>query len=980
MKPKAVHILFLIIALPIWCKANRDSVLLLTLDLPTKNKEGKIIQRLNYQIPHSGIYSVRLLCSQIRAKDTLIVYDLEFEKINFADTLGFIDLHLSQSKTAHQISADYSDIITRFDMVPAGQYISQITLRPIKQTEANIQQSIYQDVDSNLSYSSGLKDKVNTAMLLPQNTQQKLRNKTNQNKSQTTSPDQIATSNSKLQRKLRSIKGLQIQPIIINNQAYSALYYKTFFLGRYPLASAKEMSNKAANEIQAINNNASSLVNNELEGYRSVSSQVKDLFAKTDKNNQVKANIDLNSFSSTAQDPNTAVDKDYTEVLGNIETCILGLPISVEAFYTTQDQHRQAKASYIRFHYDINTAKNKLQNQINTYKSKLGETASKGKGLENIYQNYTQQLEGQKTDLLHNLSKEYEIDPKTISDNKGDVNKIVNTLNEQIDTAALKNQATDKLQSKATNNKTAMSLSEKKAKLMKDKKEIQERYQKIQALEQKINKYYSLLEKYRNQTHLDSALNYQKLNSISNKDASYKDMSKAAAGILPEGKAKHFITGLTNFDVGIINQYQSDYTMAGQTMKGVSFGYDLGLLKTSIATGNTEYITREGNVDRYTSYLGRIDLKEFNHQKIGFIYNGYSPTQSMMTDNNFVGTKGISYPSFRTPTHIFSLLYDGTIANNLLLHTEIANSFKGTPSQSDIDLQHSAIKANADYLIPKTTIQVKAEWEHLGKTFENSALPYIRSATERYTFGTAFDLFQSFLSLKIDYNYLMQQSFASTAYSTKWGFDIRTHSKRYPTIALAYKPFSTFRTLSDTLAIAQRPMLGEIWIGRASYQYKHYKTTHRFTALYNRNNSQNDTNQYTSNTLQLNYQYSNPHISFGLNAAKIELPQNFADGTGLITSYIFGGNIEKTIAQKITLNLTQDIATCTWGLQRIATSIGVAYRLTKIPIALRARMRYTQYKQKADDNPTTIYTGQIGISWHFIANKNKYPHRKNNKT
>ncbi|MDI9320989.1 MAG: hypothetical protein QM530_11050 [Phycisphaerales bacterium] len=967
MNPKSVYILLLSMAFPIVCKANRDSVFLVTLDLPAKNKEGKITQRVNYRIPHSGIYSVQLLCSQIRAKDTLVVYDLAFDKINFSSILGFIDLHFSQSNTAHQLSSDYSDIITRFDMVPAGQYISKVILRPIKDTGQIFQQSIYQDIDSNLIYSSGLKDKVNVAMLLPQSLKQKLPNKTSPNKPQPSSTDQLKSSNNKLQRKLRNIKHLHIQPILINNQAYSALYYKSFFLGRYPLASAKEMSNKAANEIQAINSNVGSLVNNELEGYRSVSSQVKDLFAKTDKNNQLKANIDLNTFSSNTQDPQSAIEPNYTELLANVDVEFMGMPFSVEGFYTTQDANRKAKSSYVRFHYDIETAKAKLQKNINSYKSKLEETVSKGQGLENVYGNYAKRLDAQKESMLKDMAKEYDLDPSAIKDSKGNIDQLTSQIPNSIDTGKLLDAAQNKSPELA---KKTQSVQAKKEKILKNKKDIEERYKKIEALEQKAHNYYALLEKYRNQTHLDSALNYEKLNNISNKDASYKDMTKAAAGILPEGKAKKFITGLTNFDMGIINKYESDYTMAGQTMKGLSMGYDLGFMKAGISAGSTEYVSREGNVEHYSSMLLRVDNKGTKNHKIGFLYNINTPSRAMSLDNNFIGKKNVRYPSFNTPSQIISVVYEGKIKKNLLINSELARSFKKNDG-SLLDMAHAALNNSLDYTIPKTSLGFKAAWEHLGSQFENNALPYIRSGTDRYTLGTHFDLFQSFLSVKLDYNYLVQQSFASTGYSTKWGFDIKTHSKRYPSISLSYKPFSTFRTFADTFNIPQRPVQGEVWTARSSYQIKRHKNVHRFTMMYNKNTSTSDSFSYSSSTAQLGYIYTCPAISVSASFSRIELPNNFADGSGIISSYISSLSVNKTFFKSLSVSLSPDMSNCTWGLQRISGTVGLVYRMNNKPLLFRTMFRYSKFKLNETAEAQELYAGQMGMNWQFKATKKK---------
>ena len=75
-----------------------------------------------------------------------------------------------------------------------------------------------------------------------------------------------------------------------------------------------------------------------------------------------------------------------------------------------------------------------------------------------------------------------------------------------------------------------------------------------------------------------------------------------------------------------------------------------------------------------------------------------------------------------------------------------------------------------------------AEWEHIGRLFENNSIPYIRAATERYTVAGKSDFFKKFLTVGIQYNFMKQSTFASTGKSRKWGFDVKTNSRRYPTI------------------------------------------------------------------------------------------------------------------------------------------------------------------------------------------------------
>lgn len=954
-------------------QAQTDSVSIFSIENPTLGRDKKLYQRLFYQIPSKGLFTIKIVCNQIRSTDTLGIYDLEFEDKNLKDSVGYIDLYYGTAKSSHKLNSDFCEVVSRFGTMPVGKYYTTIIFKNVKDSNLQCSQIVFDDIDSNLSITSGLREKVNAAVIKPQKAKEKLQakmlaaKKNKQTSNTAPTKDQLNTSSNQMKRKLRSVKGLDIRTESVGPNTYSAFYYKHFFLGRYELASTKQLSEKASKEVEKIKSNASSLVNNELEGFKSVSSQMKELNEAANKDSKLKGNLDINTYRATAQDPQSAIEQNYTELLANVDVEFMGMPFSVEGFYTTQDANRKAKASYLRFHYDIETAKAKLQKNINNYKSKLGETVSKGKGLESVYGNYAKSLDAQKESMLKDMAKEYDLDPTAIKDFKGNLNQLTSQIPNSIDTGKILDSAKNRSPELAKKTQSAQA---RKEKILKNKKDIEERYKKIEALEQKAQKYYTLLEKYKNQNHLDSAINYKKMAGLEDKDPTYKDMTKAAAGILPEGKAKKFITGLTNFDMGIINKYESDYTMAGQTMKGLSMGYDLGFVKTGISAGSTEYVTREGNVDHYSSMLFRVDNKGTKNHKIGLLYNINTPSRAMSLDNNFIGKENVRYPSFNTPSQIVSIVYEGKIKKNLLINSEIATSFKKSDA-SQLDMARSALNNSLDYTIPKTSLGFKAAWEHLGRQFENNALPYIRSGTDRYTLGTHFDLFQSFLSVKLDYNYLVQQSFASTGYSTKWGFDIKTHSKRYPSISLSYKPFSTFRTFADTFNIPQRPIQGEVWTARSSYQIKRHKNVHRFTMMYNKNTSTSDSFSYSSSTAQLGYIYTCPAISISANFSRIELPNNFADGSGIVSSYISSVTLNKTFFKSLSVSLSPDMSNCTWGLQRLSGTLGLVYRMSNKPLLFRTMFRYSKFKLNQTADAQELYAGQMGMNWQFQAIKKK---------
>lgn len=925
------------------------------IDLPTNSKQYKYTQRVLYESRVDTLLTVRVCSFLLRsATDSLPLYDLTFEQVRVRKGAHYLDLPFSKALSTHKMHPAYFEVLRKFGMVPAGQYRTVLEFSSAKDKTPLLQRSFAQYADSVLSYGSGLRDKMNAAVTLSKTARQKAAQKITQKGN---GDAQAQAAQKKLSRNLRKVKGLDMRQVNLDGKSYSEAWYEGFFLGRYELASVNELNERAGKESEALASQSSRLVRNELEGFQGVGSQFRDLNTKKDRETRVKGMLDISSSRANAQDPQSVVDQDYTEILLNTDLELMGIPFSLEGFYTTQDRNRKAKASYFRIHYDIESAKSKLQNAISAYKSKLEETGAKGQGLESIYGSYAKNLETQKNSLLQKMAREYELDPAAITKNNGDVDKM---LSEEALTAP---------GSASDTGKAARALA-RKQKLQQDKKAIAERYQKIVALTEQAQKYYRLLDNYKTRNHLDSAVSYKKIAALEDKDPSYKDLSKAASGILPEGKAKNFMTGLTSFDAGIINKQESDYTMAGQTVKGLSLGYDLGIVKAGITAGSSEYISREGNVDYYSTMLLRVDNKKADKHKVGLLYNISTPANSMSVDENFIGKQAIRYPGFSRPTQVLSLVYDGKLSRRLSFQTEVASSFKKDQATT-FDMAHAATNSTIVYAIPRSTVNVSGTWEHLGASFENNTLPYIRTGTERYTIGASASLFRSFLQVKADYNYLVQENFSATSYNRKWGFDLRTNSKRYPTLSLSYKPFSTFRTLSDTLQIAQRPVQGEVWTARATYQFKRNRQVHRFTALYNRNSSTADTIQYSSAMIQAGYVYSAGSLSLNINLGRIELPASFADGSGLVSSYTASIAFSKNIGKYLNVVLSPDLAFCNWGIQRKSGTAGISWKIPGKPLTLRTTLRYSSYKVNEQAAEQEIYNGLLGLNWQFKTEKKK---------
>jgi hypothetical protein len=284
------------------------------------------------------------------------------------------------------------------------------------------------------------------------------------------------------------------------------------------------------------------------------------------------------------------------------------------------------------------------------------------------------------------------------------------------------------------------------------------RYEQVQKTEAQIQRYSKLLEQYRTTNYFDSALAYSKVKDLrSGSDVTYKQMAKSASGLLPEGKAKTFIAGLTNFDAGIINKYSSKYTAAGQQLTGLDLGYDIGFAQVGLTVGRTEYAGRDGSLEKYSTYSGSMLFSPAAGQKATLIYYGYTPSKNMLKDDGFFKNTDIALPSFRAPVHIVSATYEGAIGKMVLIDAEAATSYRNGSGQllkSSFNADHLAWHLNAEVQVPKTPLTGFGSYEHGGKEFQNSTLPVTISGADLYKAGVKGVFFHSFISAGVEFNHM----------------------------------------------------------------------------------------------------------------------------------------------------------------------------------------------------------------------------------
>lgn len=746
------------------------------------------------------------------------------------------------------------------------------------------------------------------------------------------------------------------------NNTYADVYYRDKYIGYYEPSNKENSSQKLADRNRRFKGSVTNRVNNGLEGNKPSFSQIREI-NRTKKNNEVVGNISVTGNASNGQEEYSQNENNFYEVTGQVEVPIMNIPVLIEGYYTSQDRSRIAKASFFRLHYDSDQAKSELLSVIGNYKNKYDQNSYKEKSYKNVYGTYLKSLSTEKRKLVKSLNTEL----------GGDVNSDILSVDTSGLYTLLSNKVSDSINefsNIAGSNSINKDINTKSHLAQKRYNEVVKKYERLKELESKIEHYNKLLDQYSNNRFIDSVVAYDKVKDITDEngsDMSYKQLSKSAKSLLPEGHNQKFITGLTHLDLGIFSKQISSYTLNGQTIKGGDIGYDFGICEAAVTYGRVEYVSRSGFLDKYVGYSGRLNFKPARKHKTSVIYYGYMPSKSMLQGGDFFKNVDVHMPGFKTPVDIVSVVHRGAINRHINVDGEIATSFKTIDDFSDKNSnvnKRLAYKLNLEGGIPHTTIGLRGGYEHVGKQFENNTLPLNLSGTARYNAEATGYFLKNFLMLGVEYNYLIQDNFSSRSAHSKWGFQVKTISKRYPSASLSYKPFTTFRSFADTFNIVPKPILGSVWLGKLSYQIKNANSSIRLTAIYNKNNSLIDTLESGSNIAQLNAIYMRGRSNLMVNIGQSDVQASRLTPVHGKTSFLSIA-LGYYLNPQWSINLGQDIGYAKFGFSRYGSNVGCGYNFDKVPVSIRTRFRYTSYRMETIGGWKNLFAGSIDVNWRF---------------
>ncbi len=946
-----------------------DSLKLLV-DLPAQGGQQQLVQDFYYTLEEDKKVTVHISWWHLnRGGDSTAFISARSNELKLPAAKHTFRLQYNKDCSQYTIDPLFAAAIRRTEgLLPVGRYHSTVTILSGEDTLSD--QQFIKQVDTAIAAGSAFQASVFN-LLQESATGKRLLNEPSLSALNQSYKDKAANLLRRSGRKLDKYLGsrnLSYEKSSSGNMEVIRCYSDTLLMGSIELAADQSFSIGHEQQKQKLRAFSSDLTNTGLETMESLNSQFRKIGELQKEEREMTGNLFLGANISNGQEPNALQDNNYYEAGGDINLPVMGIPVQLSGFYTSQDRGRQAKASYFRISYDAAKAKQQLSGLINAFSGQYDQVKSKGTSYSMVYQQYLQSLQTEQGSLLQQMKGQVSglgsTDIASISEDKlkqllaDQLKKIEVQARERADSsgdiAGAKAYA-DSLKTEAT---------------AKYEKAMQQ-YEKAKAYQEKIDHYRKLLDQYSKMVHYDSLMAYSKVKDLKDIESmSAKDMARKAGAILPEGKAKSFLTGLTNLDVGMLTNYVSDYTQSGQMMKGIDLGYDIGVAQIGASYGNTEYIGRSGDIEKYKVLGLRSMFKPIAKQNLGLIYYNYAPASKLFKDTAFFRPEFFSVSDLSKPTHILSLTYNGELGKSIRTVGEYAFS---NQQQREAEQepgqgigQRSAYNFGIEAAVPKTNVNLNAAYEYVGKAFENNTMPVLMAGTQRAKIGADGIFFNSFLKLAVDYSYLLQSNFTNTGRNNKWGFTVATQSKRYPSVSLSYKPFATFRTFDDTLQIQQKPVVGEVWTAKVNYQIKRKTYSLRFTLVGNKNNSILDTLKYGSTMVQFNAMYTRATTNLSGNIAYSGINTGIQDAVlpafnNSINIGLGGGRNLKTIS----LNGTVDMGFNESGICKYGLGLNGMYRLQRVPVSIRANCRLMQFKLNPADPWTNLVFAGLSLNWQL---------------
>lgn len=669
------------------------------------------------------------------------------------------------------------------------------------------------------------------------------------------------------------------------------------------------------------------------------------------KDKEMVGSLSMMTHVSDGQEAYGEQENNYYDLSGFLEIPVLGLDLQLEAYYTSQDWGRSAKASYFHWHYDASSAKARLLDRLSRYRRQYEQSSSSLGAMERVYQSPLSQWQGERQALISGFS----LEGKDFSvDSTGLYSAVLAGARRKADSLGVL---------------TGSSVGDVEDAARQQYSKWSERWAKLRALESRILQAESLLGGWRQRQVYDSLLAYDGLSDRSPEalsELSYRQLTEKASGL--EGGVGWFQKGLQRMDLGIFSHRLSAYTLDGQRLRGADMEYDLGAVDLGFTFGSIAYVDRQGREDRYQGYSGRMGVKSWEGHRTQLLWFGYSPSSSLISSDTFFKEVAVHAPSFQEGmTHIVSVVHRGSWGEAVDFGGELATSVpSGDPLMGNHRQESLAWRFDLGGRIQGAGLEYRGEYEKVGQEFENHTLFMSYRGLERFRAALSGQWFGQFLSWEVDYHHLIQQQFSSTGNLSKWGFSLSTASRRYPRFSLSYKPFTTYRSFADTSRIPLAPILGSVWSGQMSYQWKRQGDDWRFHSLYHRHRSLSDTLYTGGDMAQVQLHYSRRGGLWGLMLGASQMTML---GSGSVPLYgrqrLVQGSGHYQWDRRWQLQLSQELGFRDFGFSRYCLGVGVGYHFSRFPLALRGAFRYQRFRWSSSTSWRSLTSGTLTVQWSF---------------
>lgn len=568
---------------------------------------------------------------------------------------------------------------------------------------------------------------------------------------------------------------------------------------------------------------------------------------------ELQGSIGINYEYQNQPDLYSTLNPQNLELYSNLSMPVMGVPININAFYTNQDKNRKIKSSYLNFSYDTEILKQKylelLEIGTQYYTNRKNESLSLIDNFESKLKNDKVNIETIKNNIKQTLIDEISSGARYLNDS---INKVADSL-VLIDDI-------DSIKMIYKQIKTNKDLVKSKIEELENKVQEYEKYKNIFDRNRKVLNIDSIMYddkiKYLKEEALDQ-LNFQQVKSRYNELLGIKNKFSSVTSLL------------NNLKIGTFSNALSKYTNSGQYMNGVSLGFDIKQVKLDVSTGSVKKNDFNNNTKKINTYSLALSTNLNKNTDISLSVFSYGSSKNELDISNESISKDLisnyvksKFNEYSKHQYIYSLMHTYA-AGNLRVQSQYAYSTNFHAKTNFID--NSSFNVKAEYVLKTPSVLLGIDYEQIGGEFKNEVQDFLIKSSKLYKAYVATFFLKKKIKLNLSYNYLASDRSNSSLANQKLGVELATKFKSYPNISMSYKPYTTFRSLTDTFQIGQQQLVGSTTATRISYILKQQHHHYTISLNYTRNENKFDTILYDNNVKYLNIQYKNSLKSYSVN-------------------------------------------------------------------------------------------------------------------